>query len=264
MKSIMKASFYQMRREKVIYIAPVIILGLSALTILMAHMGGSVGNGTGVVSGDEYVANGFGALLQIQLMMYVVIVGTVCAGDFSDKTSFYEVMSGHRRRDVFWGRVIPAIMISMFLSVLITGTELGLIYMLQGWEGRMNFFEVVMRNVLMLFPLCRILCELICVAFLVREKWLVIGIGMFIYIISSVLPSFVQDSASVILGITNIQLLSDYESWMTYNVVDGIEMVTVYDSSISFGMAAGTIAASVAAGAFFLFLGYHFFEKDDM
>ena len=184
MKQIIKAELYQLKRELLLY---VILVGLLVLFFLTCTVANTSGSADTMMSGDEFIANWYVNLLQMPILWLAVVVGVVCAEDFTDKTSYYEIMSGHSRRDVYFGRVALAILLGILGTILVIGIELGVIYGWFGWEGRMNLQEVVLRDLLLIFPYFRILCELICVSFIIRGRKGTIGIGVGFFLLAQII-----------------------------------------------------------------------------
>ena len=118
MKNIVKSQFYQIIREKMLWYMLVVALLLQTALFMLPIW---LENEEATSAGEFFADNRYGFIL-FPIFFLVVAVGQICGIDFLDKTNHYEVLGGHRRHEVYLGRVIPAVLVggggALFLSIL--------------------------------------------------------------------------------------------------------------------------------------------------
>jgi hypothetical protein len=195
-------------------------------------------------------------------MFVFTFVGFVCCGDFPDKTSNYEIMTGHKRTEVYFGRVIPCLVFGVICFLIIAFAPIILNTAIHGWGTKLDVGQMILRYTLLIFPITRIFCTAIFIAFVVKNPYIMMGTGYAASMLGGISGGFLKEAKSPFLGITNINMLCMFDSWFTYGL-EGNENY-IYDASLSTGQIAGTIIVSLAASIVFLYLGYVFFHTDDL
>jgi ABC-type transport system involved in multi-copper enzyme maturation permease subunit len=256
MVNVMKAQLYQLKRDKLVYGVFLAVL-IMQLTTMVGEM-----NTERDVNGCSYLAS-VGSYIPLVAMIFVfVLIGEICGRDFMDKTSNYELMSGHTRGEVYFGRAILSLLIGTVSGLFLTVIPILAASAVYGWGGTMKINQVIFRLLLLIFPILRMICEFVFLAILARNSYIVMLCGYFVFCLGQTLPMFAAKSDSVLLGITNLNLLCSFDSWYAYGL--GGSMYYVYDASISASAIANTVSASVIIGTVFLLMGYFFFQKDDL
>lgn len=259
MKNIVKAQFFQIRRDKVIkYIIAVTLL----MQVLVAMLPIWLGTVEPTPAGEFFATNG-SATSTFTLFFLILVTAQICGADFLDKTHNYELMTGHRRYEVYLGRVIAAAVVGGVGALFFTILPVGIYAVLYGWGPKVAFSQVLFRWLLMLLVYLRMVCEFAFLTFLVKNPYVVMGLGYVVFMFSMMLASGTTISVnSVFLGITNLTLLGMVSKWATYGL--GGDLNYIFDASLSAGTIWGTVVASVGVGVAALYLGYVFFKNDDM
>lgn len=257
MINIMKSQFYQIVRSKFPWYAFITVLSAQILLYLLPVW---MGNEKVTSAGECFVSNGF-VLMAFPFFFLVMIVGYICGTDFKDKTNCYELMSGHHRHEVYFGRIVPAALIGGLGTMFLTVIPLILYGMLYGWGTKVDWGDVVLRLVLLLFPVLRMVCEFAFITFLIKNPYIMMGVGYVIFIAIMGMAG-TQHSFNVFLGITNSILLLNVESWVTYGL--GETSNYIYETSLGANVIEQTILASVVFGGAALYLGYVFFKNNDL
>lgn len=257
MSGIIKAQFFQIIRDKVIRGMLMVALLMQVLIVMLPIW---LDNET-VTTAGEFFATQDGATISFPMFFLVVVTGQICGADFLDKTNNYELMAGHKRKDVFLGRVIPSLLVGGVGALLLTILPIGIYAALYGWGTKVLFGQMLLRWVLMLFPLLRMVCEFAFLTFLIKNPYVVMGLGYMVFMASAVLSGMIE-ACSVFLGMTNLFLLLVVSKWTTYGL--GNDINYIFDASLSGEIVWGTIAASVVFGVVALYLGYVFFKNDDV
>lgn len=257
MRNIMKAQFFQIIREKIIWY----MLGVAFLMqVLMFMLPIWLGNEEATSAGEFFASNGSG-LIFFPLFFLVVAAGQICGVDFLDKTNHYELMSGHRRYEVYFGRIIPAILVGGLGTAFLTITPVVLYTILYGWGTKIALGDVVFRMVLLLFPILRLVCEFAFLTFLVKNPYVMMGVGYALFMATIGLAEMMK-TLNVFLGITNMMLLLEVEKWITFGLGDDLNYI--YEAPLSAGVVWQTILASAVFGGAALYLGYVYFKNNDL
>lgn len=257
MRNIIKAQFFQVTRDKFIKYTAVAILGLQILMVMLP-VWLEVAE---VSSAGELVAAKEGSIASFPVFFLILVTAQICGADFMDKTNHYELMGGHKRAEVYLGRVIPALLVAGLGAFLLVIFPVGLSVVLYGWGTKVAVSQALVRFGLLLFPLLRLVCEFACLTFLVKNPYVVMGVGYLVFMATTMLTGMME-SRCMFLGVTNISWLMIVNKWMTYGL--GNDTNYIFDASTPPVMLWGTIGASVFFGFAALFLGYVFFRNDDM
>lgn len=263
MWNIMKAQNYQIRRDNLCIYALLAGLLLSLFAVLTEGDISSIGDWTG----SEYLAMAGGNFFIIFLVISLIFVPRICGWDSVDKTMNYEVLSGHYRREVYFGRIFISLLWVMISGMILTILPVGLFSALQDWGCSMNLREVALRYVLALFPLFRLICEFALLTFLIRNCYAAMVIGFVlcdgaIIIDIVVIEELMNKTLVAPFAITNLIYLFDFSNY-SIEYINGAD-VAVYTTALSSSAIVSTIAVSLAVGIACLGLGYAVFRRRDM
>lgn len=197
--------------------------------------------------------------VMISVVYIFTLTAQICLADFSDKTSYYELMGGHTRSEVYFGRAIPCLIIgTLGALILMTIPDITATVML-GWGSDIPVGQIIIRRLLLVFPLFRLAAEFVLISFLMKNMTGVMATGFAVYMSGWYLS---MKSSSPWLGMTSISMLYQTDIWVTYGL-DG-KFHFSYGTSLQPETVVSVILFSLAASAISLFMGYFFFRKDDM
>lgn len=257
MKNIVKAQLYQIKRDKLIWGVFLLLLFIQ-YTSMTGEMDYS-----DLSSACLYVVGNASQIVLFCMMFAGIAAGQICGVDFTDKTANYELMSGHMRRQVYFGRAVLSILANV-TGVLVLSAFPVLIAVCQyGWGTAMDLKGVIFRWLLLAFPVFRITCEMIFLTFLVKNPYVTMFFGFITSMGGMMLTEMFAGNDTVLLGIFSIKKLCSFASWSSYSIVDGHSLV-VYNASLAAGDVLRTVFGSLAAGAIFLTIGYIYFQRDDL
>ncbi|MGN1341429.1 MAG: hypothetical protein ACI4WS_14140 [Oscillospiraceae bacterium] len=257
MWNIIRAQNYQTRSDIVTVAALIFISALTVISPVFNAIPFSE------LTGSEYALN-----FEKAFLLYILLIVTtrVCGWDQSDKTINYELLAGHKKSEIYFGRIITSFIWVGAASVVLLFVPMAACAMINGWGDRADFSEIMLRFLMLLLPLFRIACECILLTFLVRNGGLGTVLGFVLLDISAMISSFMMMEEEVdcpwILGTLNFMVLSSPSDY-SYGYVNG-EDVVIYDASIDPSLVVGTAAASVLVGAACLIIGFVYFRKSDM
>lgn len=261
MKNLIKAQLYQLKKDRLVQL---VFAGMFIILMLAMYMNQLLSetssSGLDTVTGGGYFANSLSGVIMVGLMFVIIAVPRICGWDFTDKTTNYELMAGHIRREVFFSRIIVSLLAGVIGWLILFCAPLAVTGIMSGWGEKLPLTEAVLRGALMLFPIIRLVCEFSCLTFIIKNPYLTMGIGYVLLMlqVSTVFPI----KNSFLLGISNLTMLGNVEIWTTYGL-DG-ELNYIFEAYLGAGDIAGTILASLGAGLLSLFLGYIFFKNDDI
>lgn len=259
MKHIMKAQLYQIRKTK---FTPLVLVAVAFLNLSMYF--GELSYQNYELSAGGYVAGMGTSMLSTAVIFAIVFTGYVCGEDFTDKTSNYELMSGHTRSQVYFAHA------AVSLAVGTTGTAILLILpaiigsAAYGWGTEIAVGEALLRYGLSMLVVMRMICEFIFLTYVVKNQYITMAGGYAVFMLAQLFSENMISSSSVFLGVTCFNKLGSFESWFTYTLDNTVDLIKVYDVTLSAGDIASVVVSSIGIGGLFLWMGYKFFAKDDM
>ena len=165
MKNIIKSEFLRLKKDKLcrIIFFFFLIAGsvLSLETQSYVYMSG--------MSGGENVLMSIAMVsFAVQFFLYIY-VSYICGTDFRDKTCNYQIMAGHTRAEVYFGKVIMFISAAAILSAVLSAVYIFTIILSSGgWGDTVKISDMLIRMVLFFFCIIRIICVLIFMTFILR------------------------------------------------------------------------------------------------
>lgn len=261
MWNIMKAQNYQARKDNLTFY--VFIVGM-IVPILLA----SWDSGTGIdsLTGSMIMA-GLGEMMFFIVGVVTLLLTTrICGWDQADKTMNYEVLSGHSRGEVFFGRVFVSLLWGGIGSMVLVIFPVLVCSLVNGWGISMKLGDIVIRYILLLFPVFRLICEIALLTFLLKNCYKAMLIGWLFYdmaVVGSMIYEEVTDKAMTVqLAASNITyLMAGFNARLEY--MNG-EDVTIYATAVEPSMAVETILVSVLVGGLCLLAGYLVFRRQDI
>lgn len=259
MKGLLKSHIFQLVRNKLLYISFVVAIVFNFINFTSEYFNRE----DGYTAGHMIADSGFN--LQCMAIMFAIIcVGLVVCSDFTDKTANYELMSGHTRAESYFSKAILGIVTGTIGYVIVLAAPVALASIVGGFGYEIPFTEILYRGFVSLFPAIRIMCEFVFISFLVRNPYIILGCGFSLYFIGPAITAFLNDKTSFFLGLTCMNRLGQFQSWVTYTLDDVVNLIYVYGDKIKSYELIGIIGSSVIVAALALYLGYKFIEKDDL
>ncbi len=255
MRKIIKSQLYQLKfnRLTIFLFIALVAFGI-AQAIVEINLNQRLGK---IVTGGDFAALNGGMQVIVALLFIIVCTAQTCFGDFVDKTTNYELMSGHMRWQVFWGRVITTIMVTIPATLILILTPIVTVTAIYGWGTKLDIGGILIRLALMMLPILRHCCELMLLGFISKSPYIVMAGG---YLYFALVMQF-YESDSLFLASTNLISLSRIEVWTTFGLDS--ELNYIYDTGLDYTVIIGTIVVSLLVSAGSLLLGYIFFKKDD-
>ena len=261
MKNIMKSIWFEILHSKLmikIYVAFIIVMGLIA--VLNVNIDTQKTGVSGMLASNPEI------IYQFPIFILALIVGTICGEDYKDKVANYEVLSGHSRKSIFFARSLMGITVGAVLATFLCFVPIIVGTMIGGWGDELILSDVIIRCLLFIFPMLRLAAFFALLTFIIKNPYIMTAIGFVVSMSNSLLSGMFSHSKSIYISIFNMALLTKYDGWSLYNVEPqgGIVQYHSYISALSPGLVIGTIAASLVMTAFYLFMGYALFRRDDL
>lgn len=260
MWNIMKAQNYQIKGDNLI------IYGL--LFSLLLPVGGLLLDDTGLdyMTGSVYAVSMFSFLPFVFTIISLIIVTRIIGWDMNDKTINYELLSGHSREQVFFGRLIMSLVWTIIASVIVTVIPLVIFTIINGWGHSLKVSEFATRFAVCLCPYIRWICEVVFITILVKNSnaGMVVGYMMFVASVfaSLIIEELLDASLDTVFVASNLLALSEISN--SRNQLIGDEMVAVYDGAIEASLLNNSIIVSLVVGLVFIAISYMIFKKKDM
>lgn len=255
----MKAQNYQTKGDNLVILVLLAGLLLPTGAILMDF-------DISELSGSLFMAQ-LGSVLPICLgMVLVILVSRICGWDAGDKTMNYEILAGHSRAEVYFGRVIMSVIWGLGSGIAMLVLPVLGITLINGWGDSMNLGEAAICCVLFLFPMFRLICEFAMLTFLLRDCYKAMLAGWVFFAVSMigimVYEGLTDRVLTVQLVITNMREVIGFDNFKLEYI--GGEDIPVYMTGMDASLVMGTILVSLLAGGACLAVGYVMFKNQDM
>lgn len=254
MWNVVRAQMYQLKRDRITWGVLLFVLVLSGIFTFV-----SMDDFGEEISGSIVVASLGSIYCMVGMIVVLVIVANVIGKDFTDKTMNYEILSGHSRKEVFFGRFVVSLLVGVigaFLVMVLLPVGMTIVF---GWGDTINLSGVMARYGLILITLFRIVCELTFVTILTKNPYITYLVG-FIFgyvqmIVSMLFPDWFADESSVLLSVGHcLDLL---------NFLDEYGQI-LYQSEVESSMVFLSIGTSLLAGVIIIMISYVFFQHNDL
>ncbi|MBR1693073.1 MAG: ABC transporter permease [Lachnospiraceae bacterium] len=260
MWNIMKAQNYQLKRDNLLYY--LLAAGLAALLLPFFFQDAQV---PAELTAGSYLVQ-MGELFPFFFVVIsLLLTCRICGWDYNDKTINYEILSGHARGEIYWGRALVSLLWSAGTCAGFSLLPVLLLTALNGWGVSMDMGNVMRRYALMLFPILRLVCEFVLLTFLLQNCYVAMIIGWVLYETTAIVLMIAEETAEVRLtsqfAYTNMNRLFDF----THGKLDYVngKDVIVYSTAIDAPMVLGTIGTSLLVSAICLLAGYLVYKRSD-
>ena len=255
MKNIIRAQFFQLKRDRLSFIVAFLMTG----ALIYLTWFSWVASEHEITAGSYFIDN-LMMQVMIAIMPMLMLVGQMCCCDFPDKTINSELMGGHKRIECYFGRAISCILVSVPMAMLMIAAPVIFAYFLGGWGSDVTVGAVAVRALLVAVVLLRLVCEYIMLSFIIKNPYIMMALGYMVFVLQ--MSPFFDGMESHVLAITNLNMLFHVGGWYTYGIEDSVNFV--YDLSMEPMQVFGTVAVSLIVSAVTLVIGYVFFKNDDM
>lgn len=256
MKHNIRAILYDLAKTKFVYILFVVFVFLQ-ITFMTGEA--ETTDGFTVLSYFESMGT---VSYSISFAFAIMLIGIVCGSGYVDKTINYEIMGGRKRGSIYMAKVIVSLVggaISVFLSQILMLLYARATY---DWGEGVTFGTMVLKNVIAIAPTIRVLCLFVLLAFIIRNEYLMMGIGFMMFLYGELVVMLFEKGAYIFSGFASIHKIMENATWSTFTFASP-DIITFYDGTIPVGQTIIILISSICFGALFIWIGYEMFRKDD-
>lgn len=261
MKRVILAQIKQIGKGKLKYITFIFLIGVAVLNVMNFDFyrdGELMGIET---SACTFFYTVYFTFFSTMHLFIGVSVFDICAGDFSDKTFYYEILSGQTRFSSYFGRAVTAIVFTLIGSIILVTVPVVICSAVCGWGTLFTVGDIVQRLLISILPIIRIICMYICFEFILK-KYSIMNFMAGFMISMMCEEGFFNNAQPAILGSTSLLRLCSFDIWANYGLND--IHTPVVDATIPAGEIQSIVIWSIIASAAFLIIGYAYFHHDDL
>lgn len=266
MKDIIRIQLRQMLTQRVVYISTALI----AATIFLVMFLNSGDIGETPKTATEFLPQVLHISAGIAFFVGAALIGFGGGADFLDKTINHEAMAGKSRAAIYFGRAIPALILTPVFVIAVSILPFLPYAMINDWGDTIPASVLIQRCVLALFPLLRLCSFAFFLMFIFRHPNMPILIAFpcFAATMGSAadltpLPFFeLIYKIPCLLSFGNLNDLLSFDYWFVNNL--NFDTFYTYYFSLDTSYIIQTVVISLVMSAVYLLLGYHFFHLDDM
>lgn len=261
MKGIIKSQIYLMKRLSMLRTMGI---GLVAFNMVLGYLeilnnpGQTISKAIAVFDEVDMMNSG------LVVMMVALVASLVAGHDFEDKSINYELLSGHTRRQIFFGRALPAIAISTIFGALEYISGYLIMIPFASFGDTVELSAVLLRFMLILLVFVRVACIAIMLVFILSSWGNGYVVSMFVFGMEIIGMVFLGNGMPYLLSVSNIFRLRHFVGFQTYRIDDLQKIYGVYDAMPKLEEVAGTVGVSALVAVLCLGIGYSFFHKEDM
>lgn len=256
MLNIIKSQMYSISKDMYTYICLMITIIVCILSVFLIIDDIVSEN----ITGSMMVAFS-GENTMFSLYSVLMFVTRICGWDINDKTINFEVLYGHNRKSIYWGRSTIAMIFGTLTSFFIIAMPIIVLSIINGWGNTVPLSEFYIRLSLGFLVLIRISAVYVLLTVILKNSWASFLIG---YVLSfvGIAVNFFTDKVPYLFTVVNIIKIFTFEnSYLGY--IDG-EDVQMFKDTLDSGFITGTIISSVAITIVSLVSGYIIFRKRDL
>ena len=207
-----------------------------------------------------------------------IITGFICADDFTDRTSNYEIMEGHTRSESYFGRAIAAFLLAPLISLLIFLLPVVMSTCTMGWGTVVTGLSPVRDTILIFIVLLRFTAFFVLLSFTLRNPYFVVIAS----IAGGILTVVLLTAPAYLTGVTaatSVSSILSINSWEVYGVVPDLSTITdqaeveriinrvshcIITSDCTQERRIVIVITSFVFSLFYILTGYAYYKKDDL
>lgn len=259
MKRVLISQIKQLHKGKSKYITFIFLIVVVILNIGNFYLDKDISSIEN--SACMFFSTGYFIFFAMVQLFIGVSVADICSGDFADKTFYNEILSGQSRFNSYFGRAVVALVFTLIGSMILVIFPVVLCSFVCGWGTLFTVEDVVKIFLIAVFPIIRIICMYIGLAFILK-KFAVYTFMAGFSIATMCMEGFFSKAPPEILGATSLYRLCTFDIWVNYGLND--TYTPVIDTTIPTGEIQSIIIWSLIASAVFLIIGYAYFHNDDL
>ncbi|MCR5213700.1 MAG: hypothetical protein K6E10_04740 [Eubacterium sp.] len=263
MFNIIRSLNYTARRSIVNWIT---IISLIIMPLFVMYIEIILGGGEYSITPSAYFASQQMAGTYIFTLFGLMILScNLSAGDAGDKTINYEYMAGHSRTSIFFARTIAGLLWGGLLVLILMMLPLAYLGIFNGWGPETDKENVILRSLLVIFPIIRFSSFCIMVSMISRSagKGIALGYGslLLVAMVTSIADEVFHKTVFYGTSYTNGYMLLISENCRA--IVENGKKINIYDTGVSVEMIWKTILVSIAFTIIYLLIAFIYNKKTD-
>lgn len=262
MWNIIKSQNYQARGDNLVIYGFLIALVFPVLGMLVDGDGSAFEG----LNGSMYLVSSSSMFPFVATILSFIIVTRICGWDSTDKTINYEIMAGHSRPEVYFGRVFSALIWNIGGIFAAIALPVFIISVICGFGDNVYLGDVAVHTGLFLLVAFRMSCEYALLTFLLSNcyaammlGYAITGFGMIAVLIYT---EFTGAEPMAETALVNMGQFFNFGNYQLKNI--GGEEIQVFNLSLEPSVISTTVLVSLFAGIICLLVGYAVFSKRDM
>ena len=202
-------------------------------------------------------------------LMFAVLFSSRIAGwDFTDKTLNYEIIYGHKRSSVYFGRAIVGIGTGLIRSAAVAALIVILPTAAFGWGWSVPVSEIVLRYSIIALELIRLMAFVIMVSTIARSNVAGAFAGFAAFFIPVIVTAMLNleeekvKSISFLSSCLSISEVSSFENYTTDYILG--KDVTIFLDRLEPQFSSLLAVTAILFTAVYLLIGYAVFRKADI
>lgn len=203
------------------------------------------------------------------VMFFVFVITSFICRDYKNKTLYCDILAGYKRKQVFFGRIIPGFVIGVIGTLILTYANVVYYTIVNGWGSDITAVSMLVRIGMFVLLLFRLTGEVALFSVLVKRTTIVYIVSLIIGYVEeqAILFTVVQGDDNIIkygwmLGgfASSVIVEPGYESVFdeTGEIVKSFEQIPPLLTTMA------SVLSSVLIGGICLYVAYRIFKKQDM
>lgn len=266
MRRIMRSQFYQLAVDKAIFLILLIFIAFDVSSMVKVFYD--------YIKAGEFQSGGifFTQCFSSDMLSAMLITALIMAKDQGDKTINYDILTGHGRSTVFFGRFFTALIICEGFSLIRFGLVPAVYTIFNGWGENLSVKGALTRELLMILTVFRYCAETALFSVIFKHKGVTYFMPLAVMFFGDAIASEISFSSNEAVAIRRflpyLNILSMYQGielshYENYNLKgsDGSSIVRFSDYPENMGM---IVIMSLGVGAVLLFTAYRIFRRKDL
>lgn len=259
MWNIMKSLAYQIRNDIFSYVVWILVAVLSIAPCFII-------NGAMDVTASENLLSFSGMAFILVLLVVLFMTARICGFDQNDKTINYEVLSGHKRGEVFFARALMSYLVCIPTLVVAFVLPLAVKTLMNGWGTTVMLADAwKLFGVAMVITL-RIVALFIMLTFLLKNCYVTIAVGYLLGIVELFGLLLIKEvfglSLDMYTSLMNFELQTTLENYR-FDYIDGKD-VMVYMLPFENADILPIVCSSLIGAVICIVIGYFAYKKRDI
>ena len=264
MKNIIRSQLYQLKKNRLLFI---IFIGVNVVSIAVGMMMSAMTDNEYELGASYFIATLFSICAVFIEVIPAAVAGLVCAGDFKDKTSNYEIMSGSLRAEAYFGRIVVSVVLSVIMCAVSMALSPIIVTAVYGWGTSVTVESFVIRVLVSTLPIIKMTCFCCLLSFVIKSSAAVMAVHMGGIILVTTIINMTGGMGGLTEGLFapfDFMKVVSYSSYSTYGLNNEDLVWMLFRNELPSRLLAPLAALSLLFSAAYIIIGYHYYHKDDL